>query len=423
AVTDNLYEDHDRDGLIACSLVCHSWLPSGQRHLFHRVMFFLDGDDCERKAQAFLSSPHLANYIRELKVHLSGDRWAARKQAYRCMDQSLPAAVLRKLNKLQSIELRKLDLDELGVDLRQSLRSALLLPSLTSLTLNIINLKSTNAFQNLLMQGDQEGNDDESRQRICLSRLNLDLDFGDSSCHIDWFLGPRSPYEISHIQTLRVVDSRQHDEKSLNRLLRKIGSSLKHLEFYLPPSKQIPRLAVENLHFDIKLEFNSNITFLRLTNIDCTQFNSMESDSFGQAWLLRLLSNIGTSNKLEQIELEVLFDTDEFRDMCSASAWGQVDCILAGKFRNLQKLDIQLLATRHRQFVDVHELAQRMLDVHPLLIERDVSVDVRCKIPILDLDADTYAPTWSTSDVDTDTYVQSPPWSWREAAPDSPATI
>ncbi|KAF8492128.1 hypothetical protein JB92DRAFT_1246641 [Gautieria morchelliformis] len=258
AVTDNLHEDHDHDGLLACSLVCRSWVPSSQRRLFRRITFVLDGDDCERKAQTFLSSPHLFNYIRELKVHLRGD-WAAWKQA--TLDQSLLAAVLRKLSKLQSIELRNLHFHELAVDLRQSLRRVLLLPSLTSLTLEIFNDTSINCFQNLLTRGDQE-NDDEPRERICLS----DLEIGDRSrLPIDWFLEPRSPFEMSHIQTLRVT-SDEDDEKALNRLLRTIGSSLKHLEFYVSYwDKCTP---VENLHFDIKLEFNPNISFLRLTNID-----------------------------------------------------------------------------------------------------------------------------------------------------------
>ncbi|KAF8492127.1 hypothetical protein JB92DRAFT_1246385 [Gautieria morchelliformis] len=186
AVTDNLHEDHDRDGLLACSLVCRSWVPSSQRRLFQRITFVLDGDDCERKAQTFLSSPHLFNYIRELKVHLRGD-WAAWKQA--TLDQ-----------------------------------------------LEIFNDTSINCFQNLLTRGDQE-NDDEPRERICLS----DLEIGDRSrLPIDWFLEPRSPFEISHIQTLRVVYSDEDDEKALNPLLRTIGSSLKHLEFYAPLSKQTP---------------------------------------------------------------------------------------------------------------------------------------------------------------------------------------
>jgi hypothetical protein len=59
---------------------------------------------------------------------------------YMAADQSLLTEVLRNitaLRKLQSIALIRLDLDKLTVDLLQSLRGVSLLPSLTSLTLNI----------------------------------------------------------------------------------------------------------------------------------------------------------------------------------------------------------------------------------------------------------------------------------------------
>ncbi|KAF8492133.1 translation initiation factor 2, alpha subunit [Gautieria morchelliformis] len=173
----------------------------------------------------------------------------------------------------------------------------------------------TNLLQ--MTRGGQEGNDDEPRprKRICLSRLSLDLAF-DCRQHVDWFLEPRSPFEISHIQTLRIAHSEEDDAdaEALNLLSRTIGSSLKHLEFYVPDSEEIPRLAVQNLHSNINLEFNTNISFLRVTNIDCMEFDVIYSDSFGQALLLRLLSNIDTSNKLEQIELEVVFDTWHYRE-------------------------------------------------------------------------------------------------------------
>jgi F-box-like len=132
AVIDHLHEDSG--DLLACSLVCREWLPSSQRHLFRRVTFTLDEDRCEGLAQALLRSLHLADYIRELKVRVTTN-WRAKDKAHLGTEQSLPA-VLRKLSKLRSIELRNLDVDSLPVDLRQSLRWVLLLPSLTSLRLH-----------------------------------------------------------------------------------------------------------------------------------------------------------------------------------------------------------------------------------------------------------------------------------------------
>jgi F-box-like len=138
AIMDNFHEDHDRDGLLACSLVCRSWVSPSQRHLFRRVTLALNGDDCQRLDRALLSSPHLAGHIRELKVHLRGvNGWTTRVLAHRVIDQSLAATVLFKLNKLQSIELRKLDWCLMTVDLRQSLQWVLLRPSIKFLTLDI----------------------------------------------------------------------------------------------------------------------------------------------------------------------------------------------------------------------------------------------------------------------------------------------
>jgi hypothetical protein len=59
--------------------------------------------------------------------------------AYRAIDQSLPEVLCKTtaLRKLQSIDIGLLDLDKLPVDLHQSLRGVFLLPSLTSLTLDI----------------------------------------------------------------------------------------------------------------------------------------------------------------------------------------------------------------------------------------------------------------------------------------------
>ncbi|KAF8494028.1 hypothetical protein JB92DRAFT_2997329 [Gautieria morchelliformis] len=227
AITDNLHEDHG--ALLACSLVCRSWLLSSQRHLFRRVTFALDEDDCEQLSQVLLDSPHLPNYIRELEVRVRADQCGTTERAivYRPPDQSLSAAALRKLSELQSIQLCNLEMGKLTVDLCQSLRWILLLPSLTSLT-HCIEL-----LQDLLTRGDQE--DDEPWERSYLSHLNLELAMeGNLDLYVDWFLGPRSPFEISHIQNLRVDLLKDKDEKALNRLLRTIGSSLIQVEFYVP---------------------------------------------------------------------------------------------------------------------------------------------------------------------------------------------
>ncbi|KAF8512385.1 hypothetical protein JB92DRAFT_3117142 [Gautieria morchelliformis] len=410
-VTDNLHEDCD--ALLACSLVCRSWLPSSQRHIFRRVTFVLNEDRCDKLAQALLNSPHLSNYTRELQVRVRAVFWQAREAV-----QSLPAAVIRKLSKLRSIHLSELEMDHSTVDLRQSLRLVLLLPSLTSLIFRIGDyVRPDNFFQNihlcdlsmdyltvdlcqslrralllpsltsltlyiglfggpdnflqeLLTRGDQER--DEPRERSNLSHLDLELAAeGNLDLYVDWFLGPRSPFKISHIQDLRINHIVEEDEKALNRLLRTIGGSLKQVEFCMPrqPYRQLdPKLA-----FDVTLGYNSNIRFLSLINISIWKFDAM---TLGPAWLLGFLSNIDASNKIEQIHLEVEIDGAlTSKEVCSAAVWGQVDCILAEKFRKLEQLEMELvLAYVHPKVYS--EIEECVLDAHPLLVKRGVSVAI-----------------------------------------------
>ncbi|KAF8479451.1 hypothetical protein JB92DRAFT_1810116 [Gautieria morchelliformis] len=309
AVTDILHNDYDHKSLLACSLVCRSWRPSSQRLLFRRVALPLDGDDCEELDQTLLNSPHLADYIIELKVYW--DEFMRSEREYRVevhleIDQSFAAAVLRKLSKLQKIELYQLDWSLMTVDLRQSLRWVLMRPSVTFLTLNITHDESDSVdfFQH--PQEDEEENDDEPSPDLeprHLSHLNLGLGFvGNCHAYVDWFLGPRSRFEVSHIQTLRVDHLREDDERGFNRLLHAIGSSLKHLEFHVPFKGRMPS---PEQGFDINLEFNPNIRVLRLTNITFAMpLGEMYPESLGMNWLLRFLSNIDASNNLNQIGFE-----------------------------------------------------------------------------------------------------------------------
>ncbi|KAF8512384.1 hypothetical protein JB92DRAFT_2928270 [Gautieria morchelliformis] len=361
AITDDLHEDYD--ALLACSLVCRSWLPSSQRLLFRAVTFVLEEDRCNKLAQALLDSPHLANYIRELEVCVRADFWQARER-----DQSLPAAVIRKLNRLRSIHLSELEMDHLTVDLRQSLRWVLLLPSLTSLTFRLGYSNDAHILQHLLTRGNQE--DDEPRERSNLSHLDLELAAeGNLDLYVDWFLGPQSPFEISHIQNLCLGLLDKKDEKALNRLFRTIGGSLKEVEFGVP-CRLDPGLTL-----DIKLEHNSNIRFLTLTNIS---IGKLPAVTLGPAWLLGFLSNIHASNKIEQIFLEVMiFDIDTFREVCSADVWVQVDCILAKKFLKLEGLGLDLLVSSTDLEV-YSEIEDIIFDEFPLLAERGVDVNVWC---------------------------------------------
>lgn len=66
--------------------------------------------------------------------------------------------------------------------------------------------------------------------------LDLHLHFMHYPSFINWLLGPQSPLEVSCIQTLDISRHGLSDVHAVNKLLRAIGSSLRHLklnELYL----------------------------------------------------------------------------------------------------------------------------------------------------------------------------------------------
>jgi hypothetical protein len=78
---------------------------------------------------------------------------------------------------------------------------------------------------------------EESGLRSRVQRHFVSLRLGLASSHtmfIDWLLGPRSPWDVSHIHTLEILDSHQADTPASNRLLHAIGNSLGQLKLRVP---------------------------------------------------------------------------------------------------------------------------------------------------------------------------------------------
>ncbi|KAF8519199.1 hypothetical protein JB92DRAFT_3141831 [Gautieria morchelliformis] len=399
AVLDNIRGDDGRKALLACSQVCHAWLPSSQRNLFRQISFGVDGGHNKRLCQALLSSPHLAKYIRELEVRLPvGDASHATCQTL--------SVILDKLSELQRLTLYGLVWHKLTVDLRQSLCRLLLVSPISFVKLDDMYFFSVDNFANLLRhaqsvtellvgfcfwaQEDQGEQEDEPRLNLHERRhLNL-LHFYSKRrylyLYVDCLLGPRSPLELSHIETLLIDDLgspyggvNQHGD-TLNRLLHAIGSSLKHLQLYVPNEAWDG-----SPDFNINLVFNPNIKRLHLTNINLMSNNL--------AWLLRFLRNIATLNQLDHIVFDVIIGGDTFVPEDS-SVWQRVDCLLArneAKFRQLQMLDIKFCVEDiecvegiecderdevEKSWCDV--ISRSMVAAYPLLLERGVSVNARC---------------------------------------------
>ncbi|KAF8512171.1 hypothetical protein JB92DRAFT_3117341 [Gautieria morchelliformis] len=407
AVLDNLRGDDGRIALLACSHVCHAWLPSSQRNLFRRISFGVDGGHNKRLCQALQSSPHLAKYIRELEVRLPLD------DASHATCQTL-SVILDKLSELQRLTLCELVWHKLTVDLRQSLRRLLLVSPISFVKLDDMYFFSEDDFANLLRhaqgvtelslgfcfwaqvdeedQGEQE--DDPGlhlRERRHLNLLHFYAKRRNLYLYVDCLLGPRSPLEVSHIETLLIDDLMRpyrdvFKRDALHRLLRAIGSSLKHLQLYVPNEAWDG-----SPDFDINLVFNPNIKRLHLTHIDL---------EFGGnfAWLLHFLLNIATSTQLEHIVFDVKIGGDTFAP-ADSSVWKPVDRLLGNevKFQQLQTLDIKFCVEDidcvediecvegiecdgrdevEKSWCDV--ISRSMVAAYPLLLERGVSVNARC---------------------------------------------
>jgi hypothetical protein len=242
-----------------CSLVSRSWRHPSHRRLFHRIVLFPAYPRPRRSVlpsvrlhKILLEDPYIADCIQELKVfegkRCKGEHWVE-------TDQTLPLLLLMLTN-LKRIELMRLYWNVLSPDLRQSIRSVLQLPSLTFVeivdsnfasmddfisllsyaeNMTVLSLKDiTSYFPECLRQeetGAKEQPFDSYPQKRLLE-LNWTLDHAPRFC--DWLLGPQSPWEVSHVHTLKMFRVYESDINAINRLLHAIGSGLQHFEFDIP---------------------------------------------------------------------------------------------------------------------------------------------------------------------------------------------
>jgi len=263
---DTIIENLEDGGwsLRGCSLVCSSWLLSTRRRLFRRIVLLPLYNSSPRPLlygrrlhNLLLKSPHIATYIRELKLYegqsIKGETWIG-------SDQSLPL-VLGMLKDLTRIELRRLEWNALPPALRQSIQNVLALPSLQFLKMEHSNFATLGDFSRLLshaksltdlslgdintfhrfwkplsLEGSSQGRDAKEQEVYSHRRthlLDLHLITGDS-WFVDWILGSQSPLDVSRVQTLRIDYMYLSQVHTVNCLLHVIGDSLKCFKFNPP---------------------------------------------------------------------------------------------------------------------------------------------------------------------------------------------
>ena len=267
-IIDNL--DNYPWALPNSSLVCHSWLHPSRRCLFRRIVLLpppkhafrgsAHVSHCQRLHWLLLDSPHIATYIRELKIY---EGQMEKHQAWIASDPTLPP-VLGLLRDLTKLEIRRLIWKVLPNYLRQSICHVLELPSLTSFEIEHADFGSIDDFAGLLSHAEgltcltlteitvrrqslaqedmkhgtveKEGvRSNHGRRRLLDLRLNSTGYFGIGYPElVDWLLGPQSSLELSHIRTLHILHYGRSDALPVNKLLYAIGSSLRHFKLNDP---------------------------------------------------------------------------------------------------------------------------------------------------------------------------------------------
>jgi hypothetical protein len=268
---DNDEKDNDekdnisRSDLLNCSLVCRFWLPSSQRRLFHHIDLRGPGrrdpqlhGKIQRLDQVLLNSPHLASYTRALELPdmMSYGYFESDLPGWAMIDKPL-CQLLPKFTQLQKLKISGLDWDDWPEDFRQSLCRVLELPSMAFVCIYNAQFPLMDDFTNFINHargiiglsldfivprerwrplGVKQGEGNKQRfERHRNSHLTrLDMRCGENtSVFVDWLLEPRSHFGVSHIHTLH-IRIRGTGDDSVNRLLRAIGRSLKHVSIALP---------------------------------------------------------------------------------------------------------------------------------------------------------------------------------------------
>ncbi|KAF8498419.1 hypothetical protein JB92DRAFT_972552 [Gautieria morchelliformis] len=373
-----------RSDLLACSLVCRFWVPSSQRRLFrcikltHPILWIIPCPYIQQLGQVLLNSPHLVNYIRELRLPdmSSVPPFIDAKPG---LDEPL-SPLLRKLTHVQKLDIAGLAWNDLPRDLRQSLCQVLELPSMAIVCIDDAQFDCMDDFMNFINHArsitglalrqavnwrmsqnpmaleDTQADDNKQRlQRCCISRLDIRLwDYRPAS--VNWLLGPRSHLDVSHVHTLHIYLPAEAKDDSFNRLLCAIGSSLKHLFISLRYPSSVP----------IDLAFNVNIETLSLVNRDMLR---------GSLYTLgKVLSTISASNHIHHMELSMDFFHGSTLQV-DLAALEDVYSVLGGPLLQfLRVLRINIVTFTGFDCETAVGVSREMVAAHPLLATRGVRV-------------------------------------------------
>ncbi|KAI0672685.1 hypothetical protein C8Q78DRAFT_673897 [Trametes maxima] len=243
---------NDRESLLACSLACHSWLPSARTHLF-RDLRLTGATHCDRFEALLGTVPDVARYIRKLAINeprstAYAQHWISRVPslvarlpnltalefvALRYVSlRDVPPVALAALSKLTALVFADVYFDTFA-DMHALLSAASGVRDLCFYRVSWLNPSCVPAESNALPV-----------EAPPLRRLVLDS-WASSVMLQEWLL-PRCAGHLD-VRTLMVRWRERDCVDVLNALLRACGPALEHLYVELPTSmeesQELPSLA------------------------------------------------------------------------------------------------------------------------------------------------------------------------------------
>jgi hypothetical protein len=333
------YFHNSRSNLRTCALVCKAWVAPSRYHLFHTVKVGPHVSARRRVYRAIRKSPSLAVYIREFFLSFL-DRKAGK----------IALELLPLSTSLRNLGLFNTNWTSLEPEIRNSIRRALALPTLTRLELIDVTFDKREHFEDLLRPHlrrlvviglvwrdpvmapgcrvvDEEIKQD--RQQPChLEYLTHDAD----SAFIDQFPGAQTTIDVTSLHTLCVTHVTATRLGDLSLMFQGLGS-LKHLHLrYLPICMQSFYLSRFILTCATDA-YNLNLGHIpNLTTVHIYSFQEKVASS-----IVPLLSSLHAP-RLRKVGF--IFCFSDF-DKIIWSEWLEVDKILRSQaFRSIRKVKI-----------------------------------------------------------------------------------
>ncbi|KAJ7263820.1 hypothetical protein C8J57DRAFT_1718841 [Mycena rebaudengoi] len=205
----------DKEDLKSCALVAHSFLPTSQKMIFSDLTILPSGCDSiptlQRLAGVFSASPHLALYVRTLRLVQPG--------LYKpCvwMQSDLLPAILSVFTKLNSLKVRIYNWDRLHPNCEQAIYALIRRSSLSSIDieegrfqtnaklLSLVrcfpaSLESASFLEVFAGSSYWSDNHDAEFHQLRLASLHLDCSTASTLFH--WASGAVDPKCLRHLQT------------------------------------------------------------------------------------------------------------------------------------------------------------------------------------------------------------------------------